>query len=227
MGRAERPASDQPANRTRPRDGGDDRGDAGFLVIKGRQQAWYRPGQQRLARSRRPDHEHAVAACQSQLERAAGLQLAADLGQIRFGRRNRPTTRGTGSHRASRPRRTRSARPQRGRTWEAPRGPCLVAGAQECGRLGQRCCRHDFDTLGKGGFHRAGCRHDHSSNASSARAATIGSSPGTGRSSPPSDSSPRTAHRPAAVTCSEPTIIPSAIARSSDAPPLRRSAGAR
>ncbi len=60
-----------------------------------------------------------------------------------------------------------------------------------------------------------------------ARAATIGSSPGTGRSSPPSDSSPRTAHRPAAVTCSEPTMIPSAIARSSEAPPLRRSAGAK
>ena len=60
-----------------------------------------------------------------------------------------------------------------------------------------------------------------------ARAATIGSSPGTGRSSPPSDSSPRTAHRPAAVTCSEPTMIPSAMARSNEAPPLRRSAGAR
>ena len=51
--------------------------------------------------------------------------------------------------------------------------------------------------------------------------------PGTGRSSPPSESSPMNAHRPVARTCSEPSRIPTAIARSSDAPALRRSAGAR
>ena len=52
--------------------------------------------------------------------------------------------------------------------------------------------------------------------------------PGTGRTSPPSDSSPISASRPApARTCSEPSRIPTAIARSSDAPALRRSAGAR
>ncbi len=59
------------------------------------------------------------------------------------------------------------------------------------------------------------------------KAATIGMRPGTGHSSPPNESSPRTAHRPSALTCSEPTRIPRAMARSSDAPPLRRSAGAR
>lgn len=59
------------------------------------------------------------------------------------------------------------------------------------------------------------------------RATTIGSRPGTGRSSPPSESSPRTAQGPFALTCSDPTRIPRAIARSSDAPLFRRSAGAR
>ena len=58
-------------------------------------------------------------------------------------------------------------------------------------------------------------------------AATIGRMPGTGRSSPPSESSPMNAQRPVARTCSEPSRIPTAIARSSDAPALRRSAGAR
>jgi hypothetical protein len=58
-------------------------------------------------------------------------------------------------------------------------------------------------------------------------AETMGSSPGTARSSPPSESSPITAHRPLAVTCSDPTRTPRAIARSSDAPLLRNSAGAR
>ena len=47
------------------------------------------------------------------------------------------------------------------------------------------------------------------------------------RTSPPSDSSPSSAHRPAARTWSEPSRIASAIARSSDEPVLRRSAGAR
>jgi len=60
-----------------------------------------------------------------------------------------------------------------------------------------------------------------------ARAATIGRRPGIERSSPPRDNSPRTAHRPLATTCSDPTRIPSAIARSSEAPLLRSSAGAR
>ena len=60
-----------------------------------------------------------------------------------------------------------------------------------------------------------------------ARAATIGSRPGTGRTSPPSDSSPTSAQRPAARTCSEPSRIAAAIPRSSEAPRLGRSAGAR
>ena len=52
-------------------------------------------------------------------------------------------------------------------------------------------------------------------------------SPARGRSSPPSESSPMNAQWPVARTCSEPSRIPTAIARSSDAPALRRSAGAR
>ena len=59
-------------------------------------------------------------------------------------------------------------------------------------------------------------------------AATIGSSPGTVRTSPPRDSSPTSAQRPPpARTCSEPRRMPIAIARSSEAPALRTSAGAR
>ena len=61
-----------------------------------------------------------------------------------------------------------------------------------------------------------------------ARARTIGSRPGTDRTSPPSESSPINAARPArAVNCSEPTRIPIAIARSAADPVLGRSAGAR
>ena len=61
----------------------------------------------------------------------------------------------------------------------------------------------------------------------SASAATIGNMPGTARRSPPSDSSPMNAHRPLARTWSEPSRMPMAMARSSEAPALRRSAGAR
>ena len=61
----------------------------------------------------------------------------------------------------------------------------------------------------------------------SASATTIGNVPGTARRSPPSDSSPMNAHRPVARTWSEPSRMPMAMARSSEAPALRRSAGAR
>ena len=61
-----------------------------------------------------------------------------------------------------------------------------------------------------------------------ARTETIGRTPGTARTSPPSDSSPISATRPGpARTCSDPSRMPTAIARSSEAPALRRSAGAR
>ena len=57
---------------------------------------------------------------------------------------------------------------------------------------------------------------------------TSAGSPGTRRTSPPSPSSPISATRPGATrSCSDPSRIPSAIARSSDAPALRSSAGAR
>ncbi len=59
-------------------------------------------------------------------------------------------------------------------------------------------------------------------------AATIGRMPGTGWTSPPRDSSPSIPIRPLpGRTCSDPSRIPTAIAKSSDAPALRRSAGAR
>ncbi len=59
-------------------------------------------------------------------------------------------------------------------------------------------------------------------------APTIGRVPGTGRISPPSDSSPINAGlaRPARI-CSDPSRIPMAIARSREEPALRNSAGAR
>src|SRR4051794_25944314 len=61
-----------------------------------------------------------------------------------------------------------------------------------------------------------------------ARAAAIGRIPGTVRTSPVSDSSPTnpTVAEPGR-TCSEPSRIPIAIARSIEAPDFRRSAGAR
>ena len=61
-----------------------------------------------------------------------------------------------------------------------------------------------------------------------ARAATIGRTPGTDRTSPPSDSSPMSATPSGrARICSDPRRMPTAMARSSEAPVLRRSAGAR
>ena len=56
----------------------------------------------------------------------------------------------------------------------------------------------------------------------------MGRIPGTRRTSPPRPSSPTRASRPGpARSCSEPSRIPTAIARSSEAPALRSSAGAR
>ena len=60
-----------------------------------------------------------------------------------------------------------------------------------------------------------------------ASAATIDRIPGTRRSSSPSDSSPISARAPFALACSDPSRIATAIAALSDAPVLRRSAGAR
>ena len=61
-----------------------------------------------------------------------------------------------------------------------------------------------------------------------ASAATIGRMPGTPVTSPPSESSPRRAvGAEPALVCSDPSRMPTAMARSSDAPALRRSAGAR
>ncbi len=59
-----------------------------------------------------------------------------------------------------------------------------------------------------------------------ASAMHIGSRPGTRRISPPRPTSPMRPARPRPIrSCSDPTRIPSAMARSSEAPALRRSAG--
>ena len=61
-----------------------------------------------------------------------------------------------------------------------------------------------------------------------ASAIAIGRIPGTRRTSPPRPSSPISPIRPGpARSCSDPSRMPSAIARSSDAPAFRTSAGAR
>jgi hypothetical protein len=85
VGGSERPAANQPANLSRAGHGGDDRGDASLLVIQGREKTRHRAGQQRLARTRRADHYHAMPAGQCQLQSSPRLELAANVGQIGSG----------------------------------------------------------------------------------------------------------------------------------------------
>ncbi len=85
---SERPGSQKAAD-LRPGDRGDDRRHTSLALAERRQQARYRPRQERLARARRPDHDEAVASRQRDLERPPGFELAADLGEIRCGSRSR------------------------------------------------------------------------------------------------------------------------------------------
>ena len=61
-------------------------------IVERRQEPGDRPRQQRLARSRRPDEQQAVAAGQRDLEPAPRLDLAANLAQVRTGDRRGPAT---------------------------------------------------------------------------------------------------------------------------------------
>ena len=186
------------ACRTRPRTGAEPETEAmivatrASLVVERRQQPRDRPGQQRLAGSGRADHDQAVAAGQGDLQRPARLQLAAHLGQVRDWR----SAAGAAAPRSGRlvadlgreldPRRLAA-----GRARGAPRA--------ESGRLrerGRRRRRRSPPASRASATPSAGTTTRLTRRR--ARAATIGSSPGTGRSSPPSDSSPRTAQRPAA-----------------------------
>ena len=64
------------------RDGGDDRRRERRLVVEVRQEPGDRPGEERLARARRPDQQQPVAAGERDLERPPGVGLAADVGQV-------------------------------------------------------------------------------------------------------------------------------------------------
>ena len=61
-----------------------------LLERQGRQDAREAPRQQRLARTRRPAHQHVMPPGGGNLERAAGKGLAADVGEVRRMSRRRP-----------------------------------------------------------------------------------------------------------------------------------------
>ena len=168
-----------------------------------------------------------MAAGQRDLEAAPRLGLAADLGQVRdrAPARRRPAAParpGSGRVRRSSPSPTRG---EVGRRRAGPRraGPRSTASRERVDRRRPRCRRPAAPRPRPTGRPRP------ARSPRRASAATIGRTPGTGRTSPPSDSSPMQRRRrpPPGRTCSDPSRIPTAIARSSEAPALRRSAGAR
>ena len=81
--RSERRAAPKLAQRTLARGRGDDRGRERRRVIERWQETRDRPGQERLARARRSDHQEAVSTCERDLETSPRLDLTADLGKIR------------------------------------------------------------------------------------------------------------------------------------------------
>ena len=176
-----------------------------------------------------------MAAGEADLQRAPGLELAADLGEIRG-----PKPRGPLSLSASRSTVPAVAadRLDGPEPPEASATRSIRGGVTTARRLGRRRMISAASPSVATPTTSIPSTSDASATADagttirrsprSARAAVIGNTPGTGRTSPPSDSSPTSAIRPGPVrTCSDPSRIPSAIARSSDAPALRRSAGAR
>jgi hypothetical protein len=138
---AEGTLADQLADRVRPGDRRHDRGNKRFLVAEWRQQTGYGASQKRLARARRPDHRHAVAARQSKLESPPRLQLATYFGKVRailalsrlsrgkLGRQVRFVANSVGQLDSRR---------------SALRAPA-PAGDEKHGRLGQGFGRDDFD----------------------------------------------------------------------------------
>jgi hypothetical protein len=71
--------TDRPVARSRGNNG---RGE-GFPIAEWWEKAGNRPSEKRLAGSGRPDEKQAVAAGESDLERPARLELAANLGEVR------------------------------------------------------------------------------------------------------------------------------------------------
>ena len=177
----------------------------------------------RLAGSRRPDQQQPVAAGEGDLQCAPCLQLAADLSEVR--RRETGLVASTGAGSAAPVRRIRDAdRPWAGRSRCVARAAAGPAPPRRAAMAAPTTSMPS--TSAASSSPSAGTTTRRSPRRASA--ATIGRIPGTDRISPPSDSSPTSAARPgAARTCSDPSRIPSAIARSSDAPALRCSAGAR
>ena len=167
-----------------------------------------------------------MAAGQGDLEGAPADRLAADLGRGPGTRRGPTSGRRAGAGRPVRPGRSAASSIRAGTTTARRRRGARRA--DQLDDLGQPGRRVRLDPVREARLdQRASAGTTTRRAPRRASAATIGRMPGTGRTSPPSDSSPMNAQRPAARTCSEPRRIPTAIARSSDAPALRRSAGAR
>jgi hypothetical protein len=148
MGRTERSVPDEVRQGTGPRDGRDHRRDPRFVVVQRRKHPGHRPGQQRLARARRADHDDAVPPCEGQLHGSPGLHLPSNLGQVRVGFRGstgnpltaggmRSLARGVGGQLHS------------GR---AAAGPAATVLTEKPGRLGESGCARDVDAAGQSGF---------------------------------------------------------------------------
>jgi hypothetical protein len=157
MGRPEWALADELTKRDGSSHRCHDRRDPRLLVAQRRQQARHSAGKEPLARARRPDHRHAVAAGKSQFEGAPRLQLATDFGQIRnvlesyglargeFGSEAGPASDAVRQLHAGRP------------AFRAPSPGC----GQQLSRLDKGFSRHDFDSAGQPGFlHAFGRNHD-------------------------------------------------------------------
>jgi hypothetical protein len=141
VGRSERASAHQLAERCRARNRCHDRRDQRLLVGQRWQQARHRARQQRLSRTRGPDHRHAVAACQSQLQGSPRLQLAAHLGQVR----DVPGFRGVGSRKLRRQINVPADAVRQLDPGRAALGaPSASSGKERCG-LGQGLGGHDLD----------------------------------------------------------------------------------
>ena len=82
MRRTKRPRTTQAAVTQQAGDALDDRDLERLVVVERRQEARDRSRQQGLARAGRTDEQQVVAACERDLERPAGVLLAADIGQV-------------------------------------------------------------------------------------------------------------------------------------------------
>ena len=180
-------------DRALPGGGGDDRRGQRSRVVERRQQPGDRPRQQRLARTRRTEEEEAVPAGEGDLEGPARLRLSPDLGEVRDGGASRTLAAGRSSPGVVA--RTLDELDPARRCRDPARSACpdqLDSSTQRLHAEHVHARRPGAPPRRRSPRRRpGGCR-------AAASAATIGSTPGTERTSPPSDSSPISADPPAA-----------------------------